>query len=187
MRAEPIGNRKRGRRPGRARTTQNASSVAPEQAVGHLSRLVQVRLYQLYYERLSHLDTSPGAFGVLATVWAKPGIQHGELAQALAIRGPNLTKLVDLLVRRGWMERRKVKSDGRTAGHYVTEQARAKVQSVLAEGIAHDERVTSMALNANERKTLLRLLAKLADGLASHAAFDGSRAFRKRTRGKRSS
>ncbi|MCC6947245.1 MAG: MarR family transcriptional regulator [Bradyrhizobiaceae bacterium] len=155
--------------------------------MGQLSRLVQVRLYQLYYERLAHLDVSPGAFGVLAIVWANPGIQHGELAQALAIRGPNLTKLVDLLVRRGWMERRKVKNDGRTAGHYLTAQARAKVQSVLAEGVAHDERMTASALSAGERKTLLKLLAKLARGLAASATVDGGGAFKRRTRRKRAS
>lgn len=175
------------RRPRPSRPPREAGKLAPEQAVGHLTRIVQVRLYQLYYERLAHLGVSPGAFGLLATVWANPGIQHGELAQALAIRGPNLTKLVDQLVREGLMERRKVKNDGRTAGHYLTERTRAKVERVLAEGVAHDARVTQTALSNRERRTLLTLLLKLADGLAELTASNSQRMFKRRTRTKRTS
>lgn len=152
-----------------------------EPTVGHLTRVVQVRLFQLYYEKLRHLHVTPGEFGVLSIVSAQPGIRHGALAQALAIRGPNLTKLVDKLVRGGWMERRAVNNDGRTAGHYLSDNARAKVQRILEEGAAHDERVTAAALKASERKTLLRLLTKLAEALPE-AASAQTKPFRKRTR-----
>lgn len=184
---EETNARQQGRGPRAARPLRGAGKLAPEQAVGHLTRIVQVRLYQLFYERLAHLGVSPGAFGVLATVWARPGIQHGELAHALATRGPNLTKLVDQLVREGLMERRKVKNDGRTAGHYLSERAKERVERVLAEGIAHDLRVTQTILSDGERRTLLRLLAKLAGGLAELNTVGSQRAFRKRTRGERSS
>jgi DNA-binding MarR family transcriptional regulator len=160
--------------------------AAAEPTVGHLTRVVQVRMFQLYYERLRHLDVTPGEFGVLATVSAEPGIQHGALAQALAIRGPNLTKLVDKLVREGRMERRAVKNDKRTAGHYLTDKAQAKVQRILKEGATHDERVTSSALSASERKILLKLLTKLADGLPEIAPAN-ARPFKKRTGSRRTS
>jgi DNA-binding MarR family transcriptional regulator len=173
---------KRGSRGQGARPSRETNNFAPEQAVGHLIRIVQVRLYQLYYERLAHLGVSPGAFGLLATVWAQPGIQHGELAQALAIRGPNLTKLVDQLVREGLVERRTVRNDRRTAGHYLTDRARPKVERVLSEGIAHDVRITRAALSSGERRTLLKLLAKLASKLEELAASDSQRVFKKRTR-----
>lgn len=174
-------------RPYGARRSRQTGKLAPEQTVGHLTRLVQVRLYQLYYERLAHLGVSPGAFGVLATVWTRPGIQHGELAHVLAIRGPNLTKLVNQLVREGLLERRNVKNDGRTAGHYLSERAAMKVQHILAEGIAHDANVTLTALRANERQRLLNLLTKLANGLADLTSSNSAGAFKKRTRTKRSS
>jgi DNA-binding MarR family transcriptional regulator len=136
--------------------------------VGHLTRVVQVRLFQFYFERLDHIGVSPGTFGVLTVLRTNPGIPHGTLSELLAAHGPNVTKLVDRLVRAGWVERRKLPSDRRTTGHYLTARGQAKCDAVLKAGLAHDKRATS-ALSATERTTLLRLLAKLDRALASRS------------------
>jgi DNA-binding MarR family transcriptional regulator len=147
-----------------ARAAFNASTL--ENMVGHLTRVVQVRLFQLYYEGLPHLRVSPGAFAVLTAIRANPGVSHGALAEALAAHGPNMTKLVDKLVREGWVERRSAAADRRSKGHYLTPAGRAKAATILKAGLAHDRRV-SAPLSAAERRTLLRLLAKLDRGLAA--------------------
>jgi DNA-binding MarR family transcriptional regulator len=136
--------------------------------VGHLTRVVQVRLFQLYFERMDHIGVSPGAFAVLVFVHANPGIPHGTLSELIAAHGPNVTMLVDRLVRDGWVERRKLPADRRTTGHYLTARGRVKCTAILKAGLAHDKRMTS-ALNAKERATLLRLLAKLDRSLASRS------------------
>jgi DNA-binding MarR family transcriptional regulator len=135
---------------------------------GHLTRVVQVRLFQLYYERLRRLRVSPGAFAVLTAIRSNPGVQHGALADALAAHGPNMTKLVDRLVRAGWVERRRLAGDKRATGHYLTASGRAKAESILKAGLAHDELATS-ALSVVERTTLLRLLARLDRELAARS------------------
>lgn len=132
---------------------------------GHLTRVVQVRLFQLYFEQLGHFGVSPGAFAVLTAIHSNPGIPHGALSNVLAAHGPNITKLVDRLVREGWVERRKLPNDRRTTGHFLTAHGKAKADAVLKAGLAHDKRATS-ALSAKERGTLLRLLAKLDRALA---------------------
>jgi DNA-binding MarR family transcriptional regulator len=134
--------------------------------VGHLVRVVQVRLFQLYYTGLKHLDVSPGAFAILTAVQSNPGISHGALAATLAAHGPNITKLVDRLARQGWVERRRLPGDKRAIGHFLTARGKQKADTVLKAGLAHDKRATS-ALTRAERNTLLRLLAKLDRGLAS--------------------
>src|SRR5690606_28272296 len=91
-----------------------------DQIVGHLTRVVQVRLFQLYYERLRRLRVSPGAFALLVAIRRNPGVQHSALAVALAAHGPNVTKLVNKLVRDGLIERRKLPNDGRASGHFLT-------------------------------------------------------------------
>jgi len=133
---------------------------------GHLTRVVQVRLFQLYFERLGHLGVSPGAFAVLTAISSNPGIPHGALSDVLAAHGPNITKLVDRLVREGWVERHKLPDDRRTTGHFLTATGKAKTDAVLKAGLAHDKDATS-ALSAAERATLLRLLAKLDRALAA--------------------
>lgn len=132
---------------------------------GHLTRVVQVRLFQLYFDRLGHFGVSPGAFAVLTAIHSNPGIPHGTLSNVLAAHGPNITKLVDRLVREGWVERRKLPNDRRTTGHFLTAQGKAKADAVLKAGLAHDKRAT-FALSTKERATLLRLLAKLDRALA---------------------
>ena len=124
-----------------------------------------MRPFQLYFERLGHLDISPGAFAVLTAIHSNPGIPHGALSDLLAAHGPNITKLVDRLVREGWVERHKLPNDRRTTGHFLTARGKAKADIVLKAGLEHDKHATS-ALNAKERATLLRLLAKLDRALA---------------------
>ena len=133
---------------------------------GHLTRVVQVRLFQLYYKRLGNLGVSPGVFAAVTAIHSNPGIPHGSLTEALAAHGPNITKLVDKLVRDGWVERRSLQSDRRTTGHFLTQAGRDKAQTLIKAGLAHDMSATS-SLSAAERRTLLRLLAKLDRALAA--------------------
>lgn len=160
----------------RGAKTPGRKAAAPSKAdyslidnfAGHLTRVVQVRLFQLYYERLGRMGVSPGVFGVLTALRSNPGIPHGTLSEILAVHGPNITKLIDRLVRLGWVERRKLPNDRRTTGHFLTPRGQAKADAILKTGLAHDKRATS-ALSAKERATLLRLLAKLDRALMSAA------------------
>ena len=133
---------------------------------GHLTRVVQVRLFQLYYKRLGKLGVSPGAFAAVTAIHSNPGIPHGALTEALAAHGPNITKLVDKLVRDGWVERRSLPSDRRTTGHFLTQIGQTKAEALVKAGLAHDISATS-PLSATERRTLLRLLTKLDRALAA--------------------
>lgn len=153
-------------RPHNRRTANGFDSSDLDLIVGHLTRVVQVRLFQLYHERLRRLHVSPGAFALLVAIRRNPGVQHSALAAALAAHGSNVSKLVDKLVRDGWVERRKVPGDRRATGHFLTARGQAKADRILKAGLAHDLRATS-ALNARERHTLLALLAKLDRALAS--------------------
>lgn len=161
-RKKPTGNQ----RPAPAGTAINYKLM--DAFAGHLTRVVQVRLFQLYFERLGHLGVSPGAFAVLTAISSNPGIPHGALSDVLAAHGPNITKLVDRLVREGWVERHKLPNDRRTTGHFLTARGKAKADLVLKAGLEHDKHATS-ALNTKERETLLRLLAKLDRALAANS------------------
>ena len=154
------------KRPGAPGKSAGIDFSLMDMYAGHLTRVVQVRLFQLYYERLRHLDVSPGAFAVISAIRSNPGIAHGALADALAAHGPNITKLVDRLVRSGWVERRNAPGDRRTTGHFLTMPGQRKANAVLKAGLAHDKRATS-SLTSGERTTLLRLLAKLDRSLTA--------------------
>jgi len=146
-------------------------SNAPDLSVlagqfGFAVRMAQLQVFERFHRRLWRRHRlHPGAFSVLVAVSRNPGIRPGALADALSIKRPNMTKLLDLLVRRGWIERRSEARDGRGVCLWVAPRAARKLARVIAEARANDVRSTA-ALSTRERAQLLKLLNKLVAGPA---------------------
>src|SRR5215510_6913264 len=134
--------------------------------VGFMLRVTQVRLFQLYYKRdhMARHGLTTGAFTALLAIRQNPGIRRGTLADIMATQRPNMTKLLNDLERRGFVRRKQGESDRRTNGIFLTPAGRTKVDAMIGDAVAQDELATS-ALEPSERRTLLRLLRKLSDGL----------------------
>jgi len=134
--------------------------------VAFMLRITQVRLFQLYYkrQRMARHGLTTGAFTALVAIRQNPGIRRGTLADIMATQRPNMTKLLNDLVRRGYIRRKQGENDRRTNGIFLTPAGRSKIDSMIGDAIEHDEFATS-ALEPSERRTLLRLLRKLSDGL----------------------
>jgi DNA-binding MarR family transcriptional regulator len=134
--------------------------------VGFMLRVAQVRIFQLYYkrERMARHGLTTGAYATLLAIRQNPGIRRGTLADVMATQRPNMTKLLNHLERSGYIRRKKGKQDKRTNGIFLTPAGRAKIDSMIADAMEHDEFTTS-ALKPAERRTLLQLLRKLADSL----------------------
>lgn len=108
-------------------------------------------------------DLTPSAFDVLATLRrsAPPqGLTLGDLADLMAITPPAVTKRVDGLERRGWVERRTEDRDRRTVRAALTSAGRTAVDGLLAAHVAHEEALL-MDLSSHERATLRALLGRL--------------------------
>jgi DNA-binding MarR family transcriptional regulator len=136
--------------------------------VAFMLRVTQVRLFQLYYkrDRMARHGLTTGAFTALLAVRQNPGIRRGTLADVMATQRPNMTKLLNDLDRRGYIARKQGEDDRRTNGIFLTPAGRAKVDAMIGDAVEQDELATG-ALNPSERRTLLRLLRKLSDGLRS--------------------
>ena len=108
-----------------------ARGVVAARAAARLARFVTVGLAETdlslpQYRLLAFLDDS--------------GTAHADLAQRLTVSGPSVTALVDGLVGRGYVERRKDPDDGRRIaflltrdGHDALEAADNAVVACLAE------------------------------------------------------
>lgn len=112
---------------------------------------------------LDESDTTPGQMkALLSLADHDEAISVGELAHDLRLSLPTVSRIVDGLTRRGWVERRVCLEDRRARHLVMTEAGRELVRS-FARARASDVRVFVNQLSAAQRRRLGAALAGLVD------------------------
>ncbi|HET7011178.1 MAG TPA: MarR family transcriptional regulator [Anaerolineales bacterium] len=106
----------------------------------------------------------------LATARREVGM--AELAQASLQDPATMTAIVDLLVRRGWVARRRSSSDRRRVAVRLTLRGRALLRAVPRRLDLRWRRALR-GMNRSDQLALLRLLQQLLDGLKETEASRG--------------
>ena len=96
----------------------------------------------------------------LSLVGSNPGITSRQLCQQLDVLPPNMVGMIDAMMRRGFLERRRHPRDGRAMGLYLTEQGRALVDQAEPQ-LKASEQASLSHLSAEEQAQLMALLQKL--------------------------
>jgi len=81
---------------------------------------------------LARIRLHPGQDSVLKLLGERDGRTMGEIAEALAIQPPTVTKMVTRLSCAGLVERRGVQGDMRKAAVYLTTAGRGKIAEIDA-------------------------------------------------------
>jgi DNA-binding MarR family transcriptional regulator len=132
-----------------------------EAMVGYNVHILDLFMYQLFFARFAVQGMTPGVFSTLLAIKDNPGARHGALADALMIQRPNMTTLVNRLVRQGYVKRRGASDDQRSVVLSLAPKGERALGEVLAEMPAHEDNLAA-GLDARERRSLLALLRKLA-------------------------
>lgn len=133
--------------------------------MGFMVRVVQVQIFQAYYERFGKSGLTTGEFSALAAIRENPGVRQGALASAMMIKRSNMTKLVQSLERDGLIVRRAAEDDARSVNLDLTVKGHRTIEAALPDIEAFNRDVTN-ALSAPERQVLLGLLGKLHENLS---------------------
>jgi DNA-binding MarR family transcriptional regulator len=143
-----------------------AVDLAPLTAlVGFCVRITQLQVFEQFHRELWRRHRlHPGAYSALVAIKANPGVQPGALASALAVKRPNMTKLLDALEHDGWLERRWQKADGRTVALHLTKDGKKRISQIADEALAMDAYATA-CLTDRERRQLRALLEKVTTHL----------------------
>ncbi|NDY55685.1 MarR family transcriptional regulator [Desulfovibrio sulfodismutans] len=112
----------------------------PEKAPGFLISRTAMRL-KLGLRRvfMEHgLDVTPEQWGILLCLWRAEGLSQSELADRTVKDRTTITRILDLLEKKGLAERRKDASDRRTFRIHLTEAGRQARQELfpLVQGFA---------------------------------------------------
>jgi DNA-binding MarR family transcriptional regulator len=134
-----------------------------EEAPGHLLRRAQQRHLEIFVEEVGADGPTPRQFAALLTVCQRPGLTQTELVRATGIDRSTVGDMLDRLVRRGLVERRRVDEDGRANALHATEAGRRLAAQALA-GVARAQARILAPLPSErhgEALAMLRLLAGL--------------------------
>ena len=113
---------------------------------------------------LAPVGLHPGQEFLFALLWEDEGRSIGELAEALGVETPTVTKMVRRLTDAGLLERRADADDGRVTRVHCTAAGRA-LEAPTRQAWAQLERRTTSRLDPQDRRRLIDLLDQLLAGL----------------------
>lgn len=131
-----------------------------ESLLGYNARRASLSLVGVFVESMERFDLKIVEFSVLSLIGSNAGITSRQLCQQLAVLPPNMVGMIDVLGKRGFLERRPHPRDGRATGLYLSaagrelvDAAEPELKSREAQSIAH--------LSEMEQAQLRELLQKL--------------------------
>jgi len=155
----------------RSRKTGKASAATGTAArrgvlpnlLGYQLRRAQIAVFQNFARAMADFDITPGRFGVLEVIAANAGLSQSELGAILGIDRSTVVAVIDRLEADGLVRRMKAPNDRRSHALQLSEKG-AVTLAILEQRVAAHERDIAAGLSAAERKTLLKLLSRIAGG-----------------------
>ncbi len=129
--------------------------------VGFNLRMAQEHAFAAFSRRSQEIGESPGRFATLTLIARNPGISQTELSHANGRDKSSLTPVVEELVRRGLVERKRMRADRRTYRLNVT-PAGKRTLVLLTRCARRHERELDSIIGARDRKRFLQILKKIA-------------------------
>lgn len=129
--------------------------------VGFNLRMAQEAAFQAFSRRSQEIGESPGRFATLTLIARNPGISQTELSHANGRDKSSLTPVVEDLVRRGLVQRKRMSSDRRTYRLNVT-PAGKKVLTLMTRCARRHERTLDSIIGMRDRKRFIQILKKIA-------------------------
>jgi DNA-binding MarR family transcriptional regulator len=132
--------------------------------IGYVVRRAQLAIFKDFIKTLAPVDIRPAQYSVLIVIDRNPGLTQAELGRALAIKRANLVGMLNELERRKLARRVASPSDRRSHALHLTANGRQMLARFHRLALEHEKRATR-ALDLNEKRLLLELLARVARSL----------------------
>lgn len=114
---------------------------------------------------LSQFDLHPGQEQILFRLWHEEGLPQAALADQLCVEPPTVTKMLQRMERKGWIERRGDPTDARLSRVYLTDSGRALQTDIDAVWKQLEAEMTA-SLSDAERALLKRLFEQMQADLS---------------------
>jgi DNA-binding MarR family transcriptional regulator len=131
--------------------------------VGFNLRMAQESAFQAFSRLSAEVGESPGRFATLTLIARNPGISQTELSQAAGRDKSSLTPVIEDLVRRGLVERKRLTHDRRAYCLNITREGK-KTLAIMTRCARRHERTLDKIIGKRDRKRFIQTLKKLAAG-----------------------
>lgn len=142
-----------------------AEALALQEALTDLVRAYQFR----DREAICCYDVSLGQSHALERLSRDGPMTMNDFAAALFLEKSSASRLVDGLVKKGYVTRRADETDGRYVRVHLTKPGRVLAQRLEDDLVAKRSRILA-DFSETERRTIVRALARLADAVGSGMA-----------------
>ena len=129
--------------------------------VGFNLRMAQESAFQAFSRRSQEIGESPGRFATLTLIGRNPGISQTALSHANGRDKSSLTPVVEDLVRRGLVERKRMRDDRRIYRLNLT-AAGKKTLTQMTRCARRHERNLDAIIGLRDRKRFVQTLKKIA-------------------------
>lgn len=110
------------------------------------------------------LDVTPEQWAVMYFAWENPGISQTELARRSLKDKPNVTRILDVLVKKQYVERRDDPSDRRAARVFLSDRGMEILPGVL-DAAMRSNREAVADLDESQVRQLVSLLNQVIETL----------------------
>lgn len=135
---------------------------------GFSLRMLDLAMMRGMGERLAAFALTPAAATTLLVIERNPGIRLGQLADALVVQRPNMTKLIKRLEGQGLLRRLPAPNDRRLIELDLTDAGRTLVQRVWREFHAHDAEGLAV-LSPEEQRLFVQTMHRVLAGIRKRA------------------
>ena len=129
---------------------------------GHLLRRAQQRAVDLFVQAVGENGLRPPQFAVLVTIYQNPGLNQTHLVDKTGIDRSTIAEMIDRLVARGFIERRRDTGDQRVNTLWATVAGIAALEACVDAAMAAQEAILA-PVPPEKRAALLEALVLLAE------------------------
>jgi len=129
--------------------------------VGFNLRIAQEAAFQAFSNRSKVIGESPGRFSTMTIIARNPGISQTELSAANGRDKSSLTPVIEDLVRRGLVERKRTDKDRRTYRLMLTPAGKRTLTLMMRAARQH-ERNLERLIGGRDKKRFLEILKRIA-------------------------
>ena len=132
-------------------------------AVNRAALRLKARLHQAF--KAEGHDITPEHWAVLNCLWDDEGMSQTQIAERIVKDKTNLTRILDVMERKGLITRRPHEGDRRAYRIFLTDKAKTMRPDLIAIAETLGARAVR-GISAEEQQMLLRLMNTISDNLA---------------------
>ena len=125
--------------------------------IGYFLRRLQVAVFKDFIRTLASTRLRPAQYSVMLVIEHNPGRSQAAIGQTLNIERARLARLLHVLERRKWIQRRSATGDGRSHSLFLTGEGTKALARIKTLTQRHEAQMTAF-IGAKRRELLMDLL-----------------------------